>query len=47
LARQSQMNQTELSEAKRLMRSLINYHLNGRPLRSRELFRPFVKSAQT
>jgi DNA repair protein RecO (recombination protein O) len=46
LARQSQMNQTELSEAKRLMRSIIHYHLNGRPLRSRELFRPIIKSAQ-
>ena len=46
LARQCAMNQTELGEAKRLMRGIIQYHLNGRPLKSRELFIPFVKSAQ-
>lgn len=46
LARRSSMNQTELREAKRLMRSIIQYHLNGRPLKSRELFIPFVTSAQ-
>jgi len=28
----------EISEAKRLMRRLINHHLDGRPLKSRELF---------
>ena len=33
----------ELNEAKRLMRRVINHHLGGRPLKSRELFK-FVKS---
>ena len=46
LALQSSMNQTELREAKHLMRSIIQYHLNGCPLKSRELFSPFVTSVQ-
>jgi recombinational DNA repair protein (RecF pathway) len=29
-----------LLEAKRLMRGVLNHHLNGRPLKSRELFKP-------
>lgn len=45
LARQSSMDQTELREAKRLMRGIIRYHLNGRPLKSRELFKPLSTSA--
>lgn len=33
----------ELNEAKRLMRRVLNHHLGGRPLKSRELFK-FAKS---
>jgi DNA repair protein RecO (recombination protein O) len=31
---------SQLLEAKRLMRGVLNHHLNGRPLKSRELFKP-------
>ncbi len=33
----------EIGEAKRLMRRLINHHLGGRPLKSRELFK-YIKT---
>lgn len=35
----------ELREAKRLLRRVLHHHLNGRPLKSRELFKSYATSA--
>ena len=40
-------DQLQLGEAKRLMRGVLKYYLNGRPLKSRELFKPTPKSIQS
>lgn len=34
----------QLKEAKRLMRGILHHYLNGRPLKSRELFQPMAHS---
>jgi DNA repair protein RecO (recombination protein O) len=41
LSRRCLTHESQLREAKHLLRSIIQYYLNGRPLRSRELFKPF------
>lgn len=38
LGRRQGMDASQLRDAKRLMRGILQHHLNGRPLRSRELF---------
>ncbi len=43
LNRRCLTHSSQLREAKHLLRSIIQYHLNGRPLRSRELFKPFSR----
>ena len=35
---------TILPEAKRLMRYLINWHMGGKPLKTRELFKQYLPS---
>ncbi len=42
LQRQQFIDEAQLLEAKRLMRSVLKYYLNGRPLKSRELFKSMV-----
>ena len=43
LQRQALESSNELQEAKRLMRRVIHHHLNGRALKSRDLFKPLGK----
>ena len=43
LAMRSELSDRQRQEAKRLMRSVLSFHMNGRPLRSRELFKQISK----
>lgn len=45
LKRRSLNSPCELREAKRLMRRMIDHHLDGKTLKSRDLFRTFGKSS--
>ena len=40
MARRQFSGVKELAEAKRIMRNVLSHYLNGRPLKSRELFKP-------
>ena len=40
-------DEQQLGEAKRLMRGVLQYYLNGRPLKSRELFKPTPESIRS
>ncbi len=43
LGMRSPLNESQRREAKRLMRSVLAFHMNGRPLKSRELFKLMIK----
>ena len=43
LGARSPLTERQRHEAKRLMRMVLSFHMNGRPLRSRELFKQIAK----
>lgn len=43
LARQAQLNDTALAEAKLLLRKMLDVHLQGRPLKSRDVLAKIIK----
>lgn len=46
LGRREGLDDGQLRDAKRLMRAILQHHMNGRPLRSRELFTSRLYSAE-